>query len=390
MKNNLLFCNTFRVGLPFLLAAGGLCGSSCTSDSTSESFVHNIEITELLDSVMWNDLVDSIEYIPLEYTPECSIEEVEQLLVGDGYLFVYSGRNLHVFNPQGKYLYSIEHGHAKNEVIELYSANLWQDQLCIYDVSQQKEVFFEAKTGRYLNSHSVNAPFGGGYQFGDLFLMEMSRIAGESSEQFRFWIWNNPQAEPAKYISLNTHNYGVRGDRSVLKDGLIYSDLAYNQAYKVSAEGMTPYIKLCAPEAIQMPKDVQEAILNSKYQWDNEGHYLHDMLNIQESESFITAEIGMGNHFNTLLYDKTTHRSLFFNRVCGEEPWQRNPSRFLTSEGDYLYCVFTPDLIHFIKILEHTIDPPSDSLLVPAYNTFMACQENDNPIIVRFKLKHIQ
>ncbi|MBP5679562.1 MAG: 6-bladed beta-propeller [Bacteroidales bacterium] len=362
----------------------------CSNQETSHpNFVHNIEITEMLDSVAWSDLVESMEYIPLEFKPECAIHEVEQLLVRDGHLYIRSHKDLHAFDPQGKYLYSVEHGHAKNEVIGLISANLWKDQLCLYDVSQKKEVLLDAKSGKYMDKREVNAPFGEGYQFGDHFIMDVSRVSNDATEQLRFWIWSDPKSEPAKYISYNTHNSGNVGDLSVLDDGLLYSDIARNQVYKVSADGLTPYINVSVPKSLQMPEEVKEAIASNQYHWDNEGQYMHHLLNVQECESIIAASIDMGNRFCTILYDKSSRRSLCYKMTSGWEAWMTYPGAFKASEGDNLYCVLTPNIVHLNKVLNDVSTPPSKSQFLPAYNAFMACQEDDNPIIVRFKLKHI-
>ena len=76
--------------------------------------------------------------------------------------------------------------------------------------------------------------------------------------------------------------------------------------------------------------------------------------------------------------------------TSGWEAWMTYPGAFEASEGDYLYCVLTPNIVHLNKVLNDVSTPPSESQFLPAYNAFMACQEDDNPIIVRFKLKHIK
>ena len=138
-----------KLALLCLLALTTGCKNT-NPDSISE-FKYDITMTELTEP-SWYDLVDSVSYITLKSPDGTAMGEIKQLIVNDDRIYVLAD-GFYCFDMQGNCLFKqTSKGRARNEFMDATSMSVSDGQLFIFDRIQNKGLFFEARTGRYIST----------------------------------------------------------------------------------------------------------------------------------------------------------------------------------------------------------------------------------------------
>ena len=131
---------------------------SCHNKTETKSDIPSITLEGLWDSndfVNLSEVAESIEYIPLEKTPECILPGENMLggkICGDIIIIRFQDHPLNVFNRRGEYMFNIgNYGKGPGEYI---SAKVEYDQInslyWILDPSQHKILKYD-KSGSFLD-----------------------------------------------------------------------------------------------------------------------------------------------------------------------------------------------------------------------------------------------
>ena len=350
--------------------------------------VYDINIEQIQDSVAWSNIVDSMEYIQLETKDDCLLGEIDQMMVHNGNIYVLSEMNLHCFDPTGKHLFSLQKGNARNEINEIRSANIANDRLCVYDYNKHKVLFFDLQDGHFLQSVDVSGGFGACYSYDDKWIKEFP-FYNMNEKDGRFWICSEDHEPLQKLVFDRGDLTPIRGQITVREDGLVFSSRFHNNAYKITTTGIIPYINVNVPAQYQLSEEkIAQAVATHSISIPDDNESIYGMSSVSESESFITFYFSK-SHLR-IIYDKQTEKFLCFHNVVGMEDWQYFPSFIQATEGDYLYNSWNADFVNMIK----RMSPDSTTFQVPAelqqaFDVYRANTASDNPIVVKFKLKHI-
>ena len=229
---------------------------SCSHDSIFDEsdYQYKIDIETIEDSIEWSDLVDSIDYIQLEKNENCKIGEVDHIMVNNGFIYIVSKGLLYCFDEYGKYVYSLVKGHAKNEIIEVTSANLFNNQLHVYDQFKSEVLNYDAPTGLYLNKQDVPSGFSANYSFNDVYIKDYMRVGYGGEPEGRIWISSFNNRVKKRYLKDDEHHWNIKGQKSFLKDGILFSVYYRNLAHKITSDGLSPHIILRIPKENQLQK----------------------------------------------------------------------------------------------------------------------------------------
>ena len=135
----------------------GSCNSKETNINIIDESTKRITIDTCSVFVPIDNLIHSLEIVPLETNKNCLISKIGQVLVIDSKFVIVSKGvkdKLLVFNSEGKFLHSIgSFGKGPGEFLEITHAgyNKYDDQIYIYDLHRRR-VNFYSKEGKYLTS----------------------------------------------------------------------------------------------------------------------------------------------------------------------------------------------------------------------------------------------
>ena len=110
---------------------------------------------------LFSDVYSSVNYIPLESTPNSLVGEISRLFITkSGYFLVYDKNNssIMVFDSEGKFRNLIGHcGHGPNEYIfaNEVAYNHYNDQVVVYD-NVKKTILNYDINGNFLNKYQLN------------------------------------------------------------------------------------------------------------------------------------------------------------------------------------------------------------------------------------------
>ena len=148
--------------------------------------VISILITDMeTDNGMLSDFADEIKMIPLEFSDDCILGQIDKVVMSDSCIFIMENENqkgIYVFDHIGKYLYRIgSHGQGPEEFVELsdFSLNEEERLIYLYDNARKKILVFSYEGG-YIKDIQMNyyaANFE--YQNGLFYLYRESPVYGD-------------------------------------------------------------------------------------------------------------------------------------------------------------------------------------------------------------------
>lgn len=367
-----------------------LCMCSCSKPNDEESdFLYHAHVDEVMDSVAWDDLVDSVTYIKLETNERCRIGEVNQLLVANSKLYVISN-GVHCFNMEGLHLFSIDQrGRAKNEYIEIRNVNIIDDKLFLYDNKLAKVLIFDSNTGAYVDRIMLPHEVAAAYGLKDKIIIDRKSIPQELLQgEGRFILCPQMDVHDTSegYFPEDEHKFVIAGTTSSFSRGIIYSSYFNCMAWRLTDMGCENYLRLDFSQEMKLPESVtNQAISDRRLPKDTED-YIYGLSNIAESEKFITGRLTYANSFAHFIYDKGSCNTKCYISVNGKEPWLFAPISFKCGDKESLFNIYSSDEILIIRNILGTGTRPS-GLNLRNYEIYCSEEESDNPVVARFYLK---
>lgn len=131
-----------------------LISVACNSTKEEKKKIKNgdivsISITDMETSYgKLSDFAEEIKMIPLEFTDDCILGEIEKIVMSDDCIFIMERDNrkgIYVFDHMGKYLYKIgNRGQGPEEFVDLsdFSLNEEERLIYLYDLARTKVLVF--------------------------------------------------------------------------------------------------------------------------------------------------------------------------------------------------------------------------------------------------------
>lgn len=122
----------------------------------------SIPITDMETSYgKLSDFAEEIKMIPLEFTDDCILGEIEKIVMSDDCIFIMERDNqkgIYVFDHMGKYLYKIgNRGQGPEEFVDLsdFSLNEEERLIYLYDLARTKVLVFSCE-GDFIKDIQMN------------------------------------------------------------------------------------------------------------------------------------------------------------------------------------------------------------------------------------------
>ena len=182
--------------------------STCKSSKNDVQFlIVNIDPTsQPKGSLMLSDLVEQVEYIPLETNDSCIVGNITNLDVSENYMAVLvfqpQSQEVFLFDRTGRFIANIgSRGQGPYEYVSPGSVFIDESKKCIYVKDHRKLLMYDF-SGKYLNSFSFDESFTNFYAGIDNQFISGRRSEQSDEEFYVYGIWDS---------TMNLIKRGVKG-----------------------------------------------------------------------------------------------------------------------------------------------------------------------------------
>lgn len=373
--------------------------SSCSSrPKINETPSFHATPSEIIEKLSYPNLIEAYQYIPLETNSKCIFGEIDDLLVANGLLYVISD-GVYCFNMDGKLKFSInKKGHAQSEFVRVNSVSIKNNQLCIYDNSQWKVNVYDALTGFY--KETIKLPYSAISVFGDVdkLLIDRSTLpCTEVPNDERFFVCSKKDPYeisgcylPQEILKQSAH---IQGTKTTTLEGYLCSEYWENRVWKITPEGVSCLFQIDLPannslsektrDYLSQAGQIQIADVPSEKYWG--------LTNVHESQDFIIGNLTCKGGQAFLVFDKTTLNSVVFKNISQVKDWQPLPISIRATDSEFFYSVIPADELCLVRDIKDSIDSPLESdMEYASYNIYKSIHESDNPVVIKYRIKHIE
>lgn len=353
---------------------------SCNSSVSKDLFDIVIKADlKGMDSIpAFRVMVDSIEYIPLESGSETMLSSIEHFVVFKNKFFISDGSSVKCFSDQGHFLFNIGHiGRGPGEYVEVLSISCDScffyvfDQTCLYQ--------YDALTGNYIKSFYMDHPYAEAYVKDGLvylydraqeYTIAVKKLSEESSKERIIY------TSPMDMVYAQKNMIISSGEK------LFFSDPLKGYVYSFENGEMNKFLHFDVGRENLVPETSVNGnnlnLFKDKFmQFENviiAGNFIHFKYcyNNIKYQCFVNYISGKCCSYNI---DRA------FKEQIRDFPIEY-PLFPYYSDGTYLYQEMSPS--PYVVKHSYTINPPSK---YPSYSLLRESQDDDNPIILRIKLK---
>ena len=129
------------------------------------SLVKQIDLTSALTSnaktIKLSEIASKVEYIFLETTNECLLDDIKKLIIDDSLLFISDSKQLLIFSNSGKFIVNVgEIGRGPGQYANIldFSIDVMKDRIFVLDRYLQKVVCYDYN-GKYQYDFRFRAPY---------------------------------------------------------------------------------------------------------------------------------------------------------------------------------------------------------------------------------------
>ena len=367
-----------------------LCSCNGENDTFSspryDAFLEDIE-----DSIPFEQVVESYEYIKLEKNDRCIIGDIDQLIVKDTLLYVLSN-GIHCFNLDGSHNFSInKKGHASSEFTHIKTMSVMENIICAFDDVQNKLIYYDGETGEYIRKLQLPERFPLVFGFGDKIIVDRRSFPCEDAandERFLVYDIDNLKKPYKLFINDLESKKVAHGTLTADDDGLLFSSIVNNTVWKITPSTLTEYFRINVPEKYSLSTSQKQSLINGE-QEDVKGKLFY-LSFVNENPKFIIGRLILNEDYVFIVYDKKEDSMIAFKEISNLKKWKNPPLDIIASDNNAFYAAILPEDISLIKDISDSIEIPSTQQDTIAYNTWCSVTNEDNPIIVKYKLKTIK
>lgn len=361
--------------------------------SVNTDLLENVNLNSFLKIQDFNfePLIEDIKLIPLETTNESLLDVIYKIIVTDSNIYVYDrlkGGGIVIFNNNGDFIKRMPYGQGPGEINRLddVAYDYEKGELIAY---QHPFLFFYTSEGEFIEQKRL--PFGfynfsvtpNGYVFktldsqGNEHLGELqNNTLFVTDKNFKL----NSVALPFYNENINYGGYFYLYDNSTLKitqrfvDTIYQYESAANQLY---AKYVLNYENKRLPDSFlkETMMEFNNAIKNNDYYY-----YLGEYLGTERHDAFFLMNNYIG--LKTIIYrDKVTKKLVGGTRAVYDDKKQIPSMGFpFATFGDYFISCHFP-------VESDSLLSGSSLLSDKDKKIIEVAKEDDNPILILFKLK---
>ena len=340
------------------------------------------------------DIVESVEVIPLETTEASILGDLKNCIVTDNYIFVndiyehYGG--LAMFDKNGKFIKRFKRGNGPEEIISAFKIFYSNDAIYVSSVKMLHKISLD---GKFLGSKEC-AMFTSAMKIPDGFLITQSETLNDD-DQFKIIKTDTNMVKVSEYcLSSNPFltNTGIDCFDGV--NCLIYR-FADNDIYSFSDDGVKVKYRLSYPdfeyqnpsaEFENMPMEQRFEASSQLFKKLGEDKYIF-VGELLDSDDYLTVSVVNEDDWTPVIFNKKTGKT-FVKDHQHTEPF--SPFTFISREQ---YAHLAGRKNTFSGVLSSAFAPeccennPHNLFSDKDIEIFKNAKEEDNPIVIIYKLK---
>ncbi|KAF2080128.1 6-bladed beta-propeller [Flavobacterium sharifuzzamanii] len=344
-----------------------------------------------------SDLVDSVSYLPLETTEKSLIGAVDDIVSCKDRIFIldtYRGKNVYVFDKQGKFVFKLPNGKGPGEILRPYdlAVNEKKRMLYVYDAESERIVSYNWD-GQFIKDQKTPIRFKNFEYTNDssfLILAYLNDNIGLPEEESKSQLFVvdttfKIMSHGFPYKEIETKNrFFLNSHLRSGANNLAYSPRFGNEIYEFQNDSVfkKKYKLDFGDDALTEDEffvDTNVFLKNEK----KEG-YKYFMGDYVENANDAFFKINIGNNMPMLLfYDLKTKRTVSGSTFALDNPNIPFFSTPAASENNAFVTVVESIYIAQLKKDKRRYD----KLPLDLKSEFKAITENSNPVIMYYTLK---
>lgn len=364
------------------------CDTSDIHNSTT--FRYCISADDIVDSVSFDHIVENIEYIPLETVPEATLGEITNIIVDNEDFFIVT-EGVYCFDRNGHFKYKIDQrGHGQSEFVTCNTVSVSTHYVHIYDATSKKIMSYDKQNGAYMKTAHVDNNSYNIYVNEECLILDNADFA-ESNSADRFAIDKlNCNMMDYTCMGSDAHKVLIEKQTTKSKSSILFSDYYSCTTYKITPDSCFAYFKLNVPYSKRYAQhDIDGMIATKTISLRNKSDNgkIIGLRNIHETDSTIWGEYVYDRKPAYIMYNKFSNQGLLFKTV-NSSPIQISPLSIIASDNSFYYSVIPASELVLIKSIVGIDKLQNDkSIGENNHKILMNLQNDDNPVIVRYKLK---
>lgn len=364
------------------------CNTSYIPDTHTSKYCFSADDIE--NSVSFDSIVRNLEYIPLETVPEAKLGEISDLIVdGDDFFIVTEG--VYCFDKEGQFKYKInQRGHGQSEFITCNTVSISDHYVHIYDATSKKILSYNKRDGTYIKSNHVDNTSYNVYMNDKCLILDNADFE-ENCSAGRFAI-DRRNDNTIEYTCMGDEAYKVLIDKqtTISQSDVLFSDYYSCTTYKITPDSCFAYFSLDVPSGKRYTQHEIDDMIAAKaisLKNNSDNGKLIGLRNLHETDSIIWGECTYDRMPAYITYNKFSNQGSLFKSIASS-PAQISPLSIIASDDSYFYSVVPAFEISLIRSVVETDELRNDKNISEANREkLMFVKNDDNPVIVRYKLK---
>lgn len=357
----------------------------------NENFAYRMDISQVVDSISFDSIVEGVEYIQLESHPKAVVGEISDLIVDNGNFYVVSD-GVYCFNQAGKFKYALnQRGKERSEFIECRTVSVSEKFVYIYDGASMKILAFDKNNGKYIKSIKIEDSPYRIYVNGNDMILDYADFNGRDENSCRFSV-KNFDTDAIKYNCMNAERHKALIEKQLSRSytDVLFSDYYHCNTYKITADSCQAYFSLEIPQQSKYSQSELDEMIGTRVlslKNEENDRKIIGLGNVHETNELIYGECKQSNQFVHILFNKRLGSGIAYNSVI-VSPGQIAPISFYTSDARHFYSIMSASEIDLIKFVQGE-DKLKRNLELSKRNlqTLLDCEPESNPIIIKYRLK---
>ena len=375
-------------------------------DSKSDS-CKVLDLDPVFDKYVFSikDIVDTINVVALETTPSSILSNIDLIKMKEDYIIIkdsYQNGNISVFDNVGRFVCRLPHGNGPGEINSVLSFDI--DEHCIYTLQREK-VNKYSFYGDFIESYPVvemhNMYFDGIKAIDGGFLLS---VRPYNSRMCKYEVLHVDNAFKKKNLFAFDHHfvgYSGREDFMMLQNQIIFFPTMSNTVYQFDGNTFKPLYMLKYPKhanTFETNPDCSGGSSNfiSKHCIDNK--FFPEGRIFQSTTVYFLPFLDGSKLYRVFLDSKSGkfRSGIFINNIKEDiSVWILSNFRVEYTFNDYLVQILPTEyylhetssfggnhLEESVSQLQHISDEDKQKIL--------NAKEDDNPLIIMYKLKSIE
>ncbi len=367
------------------------CSSHTTTNDTDEANCTNIEISEIKDSVFFNDIIDEYQYIPLSNKNGYLLGEIYQIIISHERIYV-SSDGVFCFDMKGNPIFKInDKGGKKSEIIKASSISVEDGILYVYDESKRVIHKYNSLDGSFIENIDLPIAEKDIFRIKDRFIVENIEFPSSSSfydGKSRFLICDNFSDTPQKeYLTDDLYCFPIYGQVTFGDTGVLFSDYFNNNVYKIDNKGCHLSYHINFKSAKPLPSNFVDDMVKNRTLIAKDNNYQYGLINMYENKDYLVGNFQGGTkcHF---VYNKKSNTNVTFKRYSSSS-YQISTDKFAGTYNDFFIQVLsTENTMMYKKAIGFGDSLPSNHPDFQKQRILMKHTDDDNPIIILYKFKN--